>query len=140
MAEPVIPSPVVIAVEEQKPVPVVIEASAPAQPGATVTKGEGTTLSPTTTEEGDRVTAGQRHISRVWEYTQAILAVTVVTTTIYVLAVMALSFRDLSPNSLLIVSHLVVMATYIVTSYYQRTNHTREGGIGPKASEEYKGR
>lgn len=134
------PSPVVIAVEEQKPVPVMVTHDAPPQPGATVVKGEGTTLSPTTTEEGDRVTAGQRHISRVWEYSQAFIAIAVTATTVYVLAAIATSEQEIGVNQASAVGHLVVMATLILTFYFARTNHVAVGGVGPKPTDKYEGR
>lgn len=123
------------------PDPVLVEVVAtPPLVSATVIKGEGITMTPNTTEADDRVTEGQRHISRLWEYTQAAIALSVVGVTLYVLARLALRREELSANSLLIVTQLVVMATFIVTSYYTRTNHTKEGGVGPKASEIYRGR
>lgn len=191
MPEPVVPSQVVIAVEEQKPVPMMQIApdgvtpvpiaslgdAANTPPGAdvpvgqvatgaqaasqvamgtqaqstttttttapvpaTVTKGQGTTLTPNTTEEGDRVTAGQRHISRVWEYVQGGLAFFVTLTTLAVLAFLATSPMQTPTDRMSASKDLMVMAMVILTFYYQRTNHTREGGVGPKASEEYKGR
>lgn len=134
------PSLVVIAAEQQDPVPVVITASKLADFG-TVKSGQGVTLPPNTTEADDRVTAGQRHISRVWEYTQAAIAFIVTIATVYVLSSLALSTNEPFPNSLLMAGQLVVMDTLILTFYYARTNHTREGGVGPKASEEpYRGR
>jgi hypothetical protein len=121
--------------EEQTPVPVV----AVAPISASVTKGQGTTMAPNTTEEGDRVTAGQRHISRVWEYTQAMIAFIVTLSTVFTLSMLALSKTEPTPNSLIMAGQLVVMDTLILTFYYARTNHTAIGGVGPKA-DEYRGR
>lgn len=131
------PLPVTIAAVVE-PVPVVMTQSAAAT--ATVTKGEGTTLSPTTTEEGDRVTAGQRHISRVWEYSQALIAILVTATTVYVLATIAISDQEIDVNQASAVGHLVVMATLILTFYFARTNHVAVGGVGPKPGDKYEGR
>lgn len=141
-----VPTPVIIA-EEQKPVPVVLEKQSLVNlnKATTVTKGEGTTLHPTTTEESDRVTAGQRYVNRLWEHTQAAIAIGVTFTTCFVLAYLTIKSVqgqvELSANALLLVGYLVVMATSIITSYFTRTNHEKTGGVGPKPDEgTYKGR
>lgn len=135
------PTPVVIATDQQEPVPVTIAPESLPLVAATATKGKGTTLMPTTTEAEDRVTEGQRHISRIWEYTQAIIAILVVGATIFMTVTLALRTEEPSANALLVASQLIVMATYIITSYYTRTNHQNIGGVGPKANEPpYKGR
>lgn len=135
------PLPVLIA-PEQPAIPVVVQAisNAPVVMPPTVTKGEGTTLPPTTTEAADKVTEGQRRTSLLWETTQAAIAVAVVLVTLFVLTVLALREGEISSNSVLIVTQLLVLATFVVTSYFQRTNHTRIGGIGPKTNEPYEGR
>lgn len=145
MAEPastpvVTPLPVLIA-EEQHPIPVVVAPNSPSMPGAPVSKSENLTMPPTTTAAEDKVTEGQRHISRVWEYVQAGIAFSVTSTTLLVLAKLALSAEEPSGNQLQVVGHLMVMTTMILTFYYQRTNHQNIGGIGPKANEPpYRGR
>ena len=131
------PMPVLIAAVNE-PVPVVIASSVAAT--AVVTKGEGITLSPTTTEEGDRVTAGQRHISRVWEYSQALIAIFVTGTTVFVLAKVAVDYKDVTANQLIAAMQLNVMTTLILTFYFARTNHVNVGGVGPKATDKYEGR
>lgn len=137
-------TPVVI-VPEQEPIPVVLADGQLPILGATVTKDMGTTLAPTTTEEHDRVTSGQRHINRLWEYTQASVAIFVTITTCAVLAgitiISVIMQVELSSNALLLVGYLVVMETSIITSYFTRTNHEKTGGVGPKASDRgYEGR
>jgi len=132
------PTPVLID-KEQKPVPVVIAEGSKYPKTSTVSKGEGLTMAPNTTEEGDRVTAGQRHISRVWEYTQAAIAFIVTVSTVFTLSMLALSKYEPTPNALIMAGQLVVMDTLILTFYYARTNHTAIGGVGPKA-DDYKGR
>lgn len=134
------PTPVVIATDQQDPVPVTLAAS-PVLPLATVIKGEGQTLAPTTTEEGDRVTAGQRHISRVWEYSQAFIAIIVTGSTVYVLAKLAIAHDEVTANQLISAMQLNVMTTLILTFYFARTNHVAIGGVGKKADEGvYQGR
>lgn len=141
MAEPVlipveqVPVPVLVAAE-QPPIPVIVAPSAP----VTVTKGEGTTLAPTTTEADDKVTEGQRHISRVWEYTQATIAVSVTAVSVYVLASLAINFNEVSSNQLIAAGQLNVMTTLILANYFARTNHQNIGGVGKKANESYQGR
>lgn len=125
--------------------PLIVQVAEAAQSApTTVTKGQGKTLSPTTTEESDRVTAGQRYVNRLWEHTQAAIAIGVTFTTCGVLAFLTIASVmnevELSANALLLVGYLVVMATSIITSYFTRTNHEKTGGVGPKASEPYLGR
>lgn len=136
---PAMPAQVIIAVEEQQPVPVVIEASTPA-PAITVTKGGGTTLAPTTTEAQDKTTEGQRRINLIWESVQGFIAICVTATTVFVLAAMTLREQDVTANQLIAVSQLVVMATLILSFYFSRTNHQAIGGIGSKPNEPYQGR
>lgn len=127
-----------------------------APPTKTITRGKGQTLPPTTTEQEDRQAAahgireeavkkGQRWINRLWEITQAILAVGVTFTTCFVLAYLTIMSVgkefELSANALLLVGYLVVMATSIITSYFQRTNHVRQGGVAPDSeTQPYRGR
>lgn len=133
------PTPVVIATDQQDPVPVTLAPGASAI--GTVTKGEGITLAPTTTEADDKVTEGQRHISRVWEYSQALIAIVVTGSTVYVLAKLAIAQDEVTANQLISAMQLNVMTTLILTFYFARTNHVAIGGIGPKANEPpYQGR
>lgn len=142
-APEVAPVPVIIA-PEQEPIPVVVASMppivVPTIKPATVTKGEGTTLLPTTTEESDRITAGQRHISRVWEYSQALIALAVTGSTVYVLAKLAVATTDVTANQLISAMQLNVMTTLILTFYFARTNHVAIGGVGPKPTDKYEGR
>lgn len=179
MAEPVVPSPVVIAVEEQKPVPMMqiapdgvtpvpiaslgdaantppgsdtpvgqvttgtqaapqvatgtpvnMTVMAPQPVPATVTKGEGQTLAPQTTEQQDIVTAGQRRVSLLWESTQAAMAVLVTLAMIY--------------TAIMQIESLVLTSAFflIVGTYFNRTNSHLIGGVGPKATDNqpYRGR
>lgn len=120
---PAEPTPVVIA---DTPVPVVIAATS--MPTATVTKGQGITLAPTTTESDDKVTEGQRHINLLWESCQGIISIAITGAVIYC-QINAISSETLN-NAFF----------FVVATYLQRTNHVRQGGIGPKADEIYRGR
>lgn len=75
-------------------------------------------------------TGGQRRINLVWEITQAIVTVMVVGATLYIAGSLALSSAESNDNraaAFLLLSNGFFM---IVTAYYQRTNHTRTGGVG----------
>lgn len=83
-------------------------------------------LSPITTEEQDRKTAGQRQINRVWEYTQSFVAVAVTLSTLYVSS--ALAIRDQGETAAFL---LLSNAFFLVIGFYfGRTNHQRTGGVG----------
>lgn len=81
---------------------------------------------PKTTAEQDRMTAAQRSINRVWEYTQAIIAIIVTVGTLLIAGVLVLRGDGDSATAFLLLSNAFFM---IVTSYFQRTNHTRVGGV-----------
>lgn len=121
------PLPVVIAAVAE-PVPVVIAAEPPKPPPSTVTKGEGTTLAPTTTEADDKVTEGQRHINILWESSQSLISLAITLAVIYC-QVKGINSETLN-NAFF----------FVVATYLQRTNHVRQGGVGPKADEVYRGR
>lgn len=71
-------------------------------------------------------TASQRQINHVWEYTQAIIALSVCLATLYVAA--TLSVND---NTDMAAFLLLSNAFFLVVGFYfGRTNHTRVGGVG----------
>lgn len=75
-------------------------------------------------------TGSQRRINLVWELTQAIVTVMVVGATLFIAGSLALSDAESNDNraaAFLLLSNGFFM---IVTAYYQRTNHTRTGGVG----------
>jgi len=89
-----------------------------------------TNVASVTTPEEDRTTAAQRKVNIMWEATQATIAIGVSLGTVATSAVLIL--RDGAAGSttaFLLLSNAFFM---IVTSYFQRTNHTRVGGIGQK--------
>ena len=125
-----VPVPVVIA-PEQPPVPVVVTAAQPAP--ATVTKGEGTTLAPTTTEQEDKVTQGQRLINVLWEVTQSVIAIMVVGSTM-VKAFILLQGQEIP-------TIMAVAFGTVVGFYFSRVNHQAIGGVGKKPDPQpYQGR
>ena len=128
---------------EQTPVPVIVESVKPSMLG-TVTKGEGTTLAPTTTEAQDKVTEGQRDINRIWEHTQSRIAMWVTAATVVIIGitilVSAFTGHTITSEELTLINYLVVMTTLILSFYFSRTNHQAVGGVGPKVESEYTGR
>ena len=128
MAKKTVPLDVLIT-EEQKPIPVEVvsiedKALVPQGSPTTVTKGEGTTLSPTTTESEDKVTEGQRHINLLWEGSQSAISVMITAAVIYC-QIKSINSETLN-NAFF----------FVVATYLQRTNHTRRGGV----ESDYKGR
>jgi hypothetical protein len=77
-------------------------------------------LKPNTTAQQDITTAGQRRINLIWEFTQAIIALSITWALIYT----AIQKID-SPE--------IKYAFFLITSiYFVRTNHSIIGGTGPK--------
>lgn len=82
-----------------------------------------------TTVEQDRHSAGQRRVNIIWETTQAIIAVSVIATTLFVdglVAVYGTSTTELQSSGLM---QLNVMAALVTGFYFGRTNHQRVGGV-----------
>lgn len=94
-----------------------------------------TSLPPTTTEQEDMVTAGQRKVNLIWEYTQAFIAIlTVIVSLVAALWAMSQN-REVS-------AFLSFIAGNVVGFYFSRTNHQAIGGTGRKANidQKYEGR
>lgn len=108
--------------------PVNVTVLAPPAPAPTVTKGEGTTLSPTTTEAEDTTTEGQRKVNLIWELTQAGISVLITAAVVYC-AVNKIPSDNLANAFFLIIGF-----------YFSRTNHQAIGGIGAKPTSPYIGR
>ncbi len=86
------------------------------------------TLPPTTTAEQNRVTVGQRRVNLIWEATQAMIAIAVTGSTLFVSA--QLSLKDQSQTAAFL---LLSNAFFLVVGFYfGRTNHQRTGGIGAR--------
>lgn len=82
------------------------------------------TLAPTTTEEQERHTASQREINKIWELTQATIAILVTITTLTVCVV--LSVKGETKEALILISSAFFL---IIGFYFSRTNHTKVGGV-----------
>lgn len=119
------------------------------KPLATVIKGEGVTLSPTTTEQDDLVKEGQRRINLIWETTQSRIALLVVGAGILVntgvVAMTLFSSREVSVTQLSIISgslqFLNLTVGIVIGFYFSRINHQAKGGVGAQPElEAYTGR
>lgn len=108
--------------------PVNMTVMAPAAMPNTVTKLEGVTLPPTTTEQEDIVVGRQAAIGKIWEWTQSVLSV---------LITIAVIYAELTGISSVTLGNAFF---FVVSLYLIRTNHQKIGGEGPKANEMYRGR
>lgn len=117
--------------------------SAPRPPRPDVLKEQGITLAPTTTEQQDITTAGQRAINKIWEYTQSAIALVVVISGVLINSVVILFviFKNAevstSQLSLITISLQFINLTtgIIIGFYFSRTNHSAQGGVGPKVAD-----
>ena len=80
-------------------------------------------VTPGTTAEHARQTAGQRRINILWELTQSLIAISVTLTTLYVSAELALAKETAAA---LLLSNAFFL---VIGFYFGRTNHTRVGGV-----------
>ena len=89
-------------------------------------------LSPSTTAEEDRKTAGQRETNMVWETTQMKVALSVIWTALFVAALLSVFGVWLgSPDlQLAAVVFLFGVANLVTGFYFGKTNHQRSGGVG----------
>lgn len=128
--------------------PVNMTVMAPSPPPVTVTKGEGTTLSPTTTEQEDLVAERQQDVNILWETTQSRIALVVVFAGVLVNAVIIVMIvflnREVTVTQLSLISiclqFINLTAGIIIGFYFSRTNHQARGGVGSKPVEDYQGR
>lgn len=97
------------------PEPVIVEPVATPK----VTTDKGAVAEPKSTAEEDRKSLGQRHINLIWESTQAIIAISITASIIYVEAITGRHSEGLS-NAF----------TAIIMVYFIRMNHVKIGGVG----------
>jgi hypothetical protein len=76
-------------------------------------------------EETALRSAGQRRVNILWEITQALIAVSVSATTLFVAATLAIR-QDLM-GAFLLLSNAFFL---VVGFYFGRTNHQKSGGVG----------
>ena len=100
-----------------------------------------------TTFQQDLTQAGQRRINLIWEYTQALIAVLVVLTTMaaglftmYVPTVAVGAGANLVQVPTSIPTVIGVAFGMVTGFYFSRTNHAAIGGVGTKPEEPYVGR
>lgn len=74
-----------------------------------------------TTAQEDLVTFRQSRINLIWEITQGLIAILLVSTLCYSMVA-----------GVEVKNEFWLLAGIVVQSYFQRTNHTRIGGIGYK--------
>lgn len=80
---------------------------------------------PLSKEETALHTAGQRQINRIWEITQALIAVSVAGATLYVASTLSIySQGDMA--AFLLLSNAFFL---VIGFYFGRTNHQRVGGV-----------
>jgi len=91
-------------------------------------------LPATTTAQQDLTTAGQRKVNLIWEYTQAVIALTLVGAAVACGVHIAFSGKPEQQ----IPTILSTLAAMVVGSYFQRTNHMNIGGVGSKVTEKDK--
>jgi hypothetical protein len=87
---------------------------------------------PTTTEEEDRVSLGQRDINLIWENTQRRVALQVVGAALIVAVILAIFGRFLGSTEIQLASivFLYGVANLVTGFYFGRTNHQKTGGVG----------
>jgi hypothetical protein len=89
-----------------------------------------------TTFQQDLTMAGQRRVNLIWEYTQAVVAVTVVLSNMIVGV-----YEGLVPSASHEYPVILSSALFLVIGFYfSRTNHAAIGGVGAKPQSEYTGR
>lgn len=81
-------------------------------------------------------THGQRRINLIWEVTQALVALLVTFTTLFVSARIVLygiEHPEAAPTSYLTAAFLLLSNAFflVIGFYFGRTNHQRTGGVGP---------
>lgn len=114
---------------------IIVTPAPPQTVPAPATGGVEDKLPSTTTPEEDRMTAGQRRINLVWEFTQAVIAVGVTLTACIIAGVRAVN-PQMVPNDngpFLMLSSAFFL---IIGTYFTRTNHTKTGGVGTKVEKE----
>lgn len=108
--------------------PVVKAVIAEQAPGASVVGTQGQLVAaPTTTEEDDRISAGQRVVNLIWENTQMKIALSVVWAAIGVASYLAI--RGGTDAQVAAFVFLYGVANLVTGFYFGRTNHQKIGGV-----------
>jgi len=93
-------------------------------------------IAPTTTAEQNLVSAGQRRVNLIWEYTQSAIAIGVTLATLSASVTLILR-SDANVAAFVLLSNAFFL---VVGFYFGRTNHQRTGGVGARGVSEYEGR
>lgn len=120
-----------------------VTVSAPRPPRPDVLKEQGITLAPTTTEQQDITLAGQRAINKIWEYTQSAIALLVVISGVMINSIIVMfiiiNSVEVTTTQLSLISiclQFINLTTGIIIGFYfSRTNHSAQGGVGPKVAD-----
>lgn len=105
-------------IDTAKPLPVVLDKKTSDKITSKVKLPK--TLPPNTTHEENIVSAGQRRVNLIWEFTQAIVAISITWAVIYC------SIKNVG-------SEVLTNAFFLIVSmYFVRTNHQLIGGVGAK--------
>lgn len=98
----------------------------------TIVTAEGkVTATPTSTEEEDRVSEGQRRVNLLWENTQRQIALLVIGSALVVASVVAIFGKYIGSTEMQLaaVVFLFGVANLVTGFYFGRTNHQRIGGV-----------
>lgn len=94
---------------------------------------------PTTTQEEQAVTAGQREVNMMWERTQSLIARVTVFSSIILdgaLCISVIFSIELTANQLALINLCLqpinLITGIVIGFYFSRTNHTAIGGTGAK--------
>jgi len=110
--------------------PIIVTAPATVLPPP-VAVHTGDPLTPTTTVEEDRHSAGQREVNLIWENTQMKIALSVIWASLIVAGGLAIFGKYLgTPDvQLAAVVFLFGVANLVTGFYFGRTNHQKVGGV-----------
>jgi|ERR1700680_2239100 len=106
----------------------------PLAPGLQIQKTD-PSLPASTTFQQDLVTAGQRKINLIWEWTQSLISILVVGANMVVAIYDGIVVTH--PDYPVILSSSLFL---IVGFYFSRTNHSAIGGVGTQLAVPYVGR
>lgn len=124
--------PIVEAVKADPVVQAVLQSDVGGTPRTVTTQAGDTVATPTTTQEEDRGTAGQRAVNMLWENTQSNIARSVIYSSLFVSVVISVFGGLLSIPVELRLAALVFLygiGNLVTGFYFGRTNHQRVGGV-----------
>jgi hypothetical protein len=97
-------------------------------PKSTQVQAQDPSIPATTTFQQDLTAAGQRHINVKWETTQQIIAVVIASAVTVACSWLIVGGKDdsLRTPAFMLLSNAFFL---VVGTYFQRTNHTKTGGV-----------